>query len=121
MHNKQYVGALVARDGYICLLALRHPEEVLSARELPSPGGRAPDARELRMAEQLVAALEGDFHAEDFRDQYRERVLAFIKKKASGRKPRLVAVKSKKPADSLAEQLSKSLRAHEAQKRKTVA
>ena len=41
MRNKQYTGALSVKDGYLVLVTLRHAEEVLSAKELPKPGGPA--------------------------------------------------------------------------------
>src|SRR5262245_21421226 len=61
MRGKSYVGALRAESGYLALIRLRYSEEVLPVRELPSPAGRPLDAKELRMAEELVGALEGEF------------------------------------------------------------
>ena len=57
MREKQYVGALRYQGGYLMLITLKHVEEVLSAEELPRPAGRAPDEKELNMAEQFVSAL----------------------------------------------------------------
>jgi DNA end-binding protein Ku len=121
MRDRHYVGALSEYDGYLSLISLRHPEEVVSPQELPSPGGRAPDKRELQMAEQLISALEDEFRPQEFHDEYRERVLAFIDKKAEGKRPRLVALKTKKPSSSLADQLSRSLKASKRLKEKKVA
>jgi hypothetical protein len=45
--------------------------EVLSARELEPPPGKAPDEREIKIAEQLVAALEDDFRPEEYTDWVR--------------------------------------------------
>jgi len=111
MRKKEYVGALRSRDGYLLLITLRHAEEVLSARELPAPAGKAPDAREIKMAEQLVATLQDEFRAEDYTDDYRERVLNYIEAKAKGRKPKLQAIPKRNEPASLADVLAASLKA----------
>jgi DNA end-binding protein Ku len=117
MRGKRYIGALRAHEGYLLLMKLRYSEEVLSAAQLPAPGGRALDAREVNMAEQLVKALEGEFSAGDFHDEYRERVLAFIEQKANGLKPKLAVVKERKPAASLVDALAASLESAKKEKR----
>jgi len=111
MRGKAYVGALRVEDGYLVLIKLRYSEEVLSARDLPAPEGRPLDPKELRMAEQLIAALEGEFKPEQFRDEYRQRVMAFVEAKAKGKHPRLPVVKDRRSAGSLDQQLAKSLAA----------
>jgi DNA end-binding protein Ku len=40
--------------------------------------------RELDMAKQLIESLSGDFDPTEYRDQYRERVLDLIERKAAG-------------------------------------
>ena len=109
MRNKNYVGALRAEGDYLVLYTLRHAEEVISARDLPKPAGRAPTQKELGMAKQLVGLLEGEFDPKEFKDEYRERVMEFIEKKAKGKAPRLRAVKTKRKATSLDSVLQKSL------------
>jgi DNA end-binding protein Ku len=122
MRGRQYLGALCAREGYLLLITLRHSEEVLSARELPAPGGKAPDTREIAMAEQLVATLEGEFRAEDYSDEYRARVLQHIKAKAKGRKPRLAKVpKRRETPTSLVDVLAASLKQPSGRREKRVA
>ncbi len=111
MRKKHYVGALRSRDGYLLLITLRHAEEVLSARELDPPPGKAPDPREIKMAEQLVSALQDDFRAEDYSDEYRERVMSYIEAKAKGRKPKLQSMSAPKATRSLEHALAASLKA----------
>lgn len=118
MRNKAYVGALRAEGDYLVLVTLRNAEEVISAKDLPKPAGRAPTPKELNMAKQLVALLEEDeFNAKDYKDEYRERVMEFIEKKARGKAPRLQAVKSKPRVSSLDSVLEKSLRSLRKEKR----
>jgi DNA end-binding protein Ku len=117
MRNKAYVGALRAEGDYLMLVTLRNAEEVISARDLPKPAGRAPTQKELSMAKQLVGLLEGEFNAADYKDEYRERVMEFIKQKAKGKAPRLRALKSKRKAASLDSVLQKSLQSLRKEKR----
>jgi DNA end-binding protein Ku len=117
MRNKAYVGALRAEGDYLLLVTLRNAEEVISARELPKPAGRAPTQKELNMAKQLIGLLEGEFNAADYKDEYRKRVLEFIEQKAKGKAPRLRAVKTKRKAASLDSVLAKSLQSLRKEKR----
>jgi DNA end-binding protein Ku len=117
MRNKQYIGALRSQDGYLVLCTLRNAAEVISARELPKPAGRAPSAKELNMAKQLVGMLEGEFNAAEFEDEYRNRVMEFIERKAQGHAPKLHAVKTKRKTTSLDSVLAKSLASLKKEKR----
>jgi DNA end-binding protein Ku len=109
MRNKAYTGALGGQDGYLVLSTLRNEGEVISADELPKVTGRAPTKKEIEMAKHLVSLLEGEFDPKDFKDEYRERVLEFIAKKAKGHAPRLAPVKSKRQTTSLDSVLAKSI------------
>jgi DNA end-binding protein Ku len=117
MRKQPYVGAVRAVDEYLMLFTLRNAEEVLSAKDLPKPSGRAPDKKELAMATQLVELLKGDFEPKEYKDEYRERVMEFVEKKAKGHKPRLQLVKSKKKTTSLDKVLSKSIETLKKQKK----
>ena len=61
------------------------------------------------MAKQLVELLKGEFDPQDYKDEYRARVMEFVEKKAKGHKPKLHLVKSKKKTTSLDKVLSKSI------------
>jgi DNA end-binding protein Ku len=117
MRNKEYVGALRAEGDYLLLITLRNAEEVISAKNLPKPAGRAPTAKELAMAKQLVALLEGEFNPADYKDEYRKRVMEFIERKAKGKAPRLRAVKTKRKAGSLDSVLARSIASVRKEKR----
>ena len=54
-----------------------------SIDELPDKAGK-PSKRELQMAEQLIGSLTNDFAPDRYRDEYRERVLDLIERKAQG-------------------------------------
>jgi DNA end-binding protein Ku len=109
MRKQPYVGALRTEGDHLVLFTLRNAEEVLSAKDLPQPAGRAPDKNELSMARQLVELLKGEFNPKDYQDEYRARVKEFVEKKARGHAPKLRLVKTKRQAASLDKILSKSI------------
>jgi len=121
MRGKSYIGALRVYEDYLMLIKLRYSEEVRSVSELEAPAGRQLDQKELRMAEQLVEALEGEFKPEEFRDEYRDRLSEFIEAKAKGKRPRLPKITARRAGGSLEQQLAKSLAAMKRGREKKVA
>lgn len=109
MRKQEYAGVLREYEGYLVLITLRHAEEVIARAQLPKPEGRAHNAKELKMAEQLVSAFSDEFDPHQYRDEYRERVLAFVEAKAQGRKPRPKKARPKQPEPTLTDALAKSL------------
>ena len=99
------------------LVTLRNAGEVISASDLRKPVGRAPTKNELKMAQQLVGALEGEFEPANYKDEYRERVMDFIERKAKRRAPKLRAVKSKRATTALDDVLARSLQKLKKEKR----
>ncbi len=93
MRKKSYIGALRGDKGYLQMITLRHAGEIVAASELPRPEGRPLEKQEIKMAEQLVRALEDTFDPAAFRDEYRQRVLELVETKARGG-----TVKFEKPA-----------------------
>lgn len=109
MRKKRYQGALVSRDGYLLLQTLRHAEEMVHLENIAAPPDRAPDAREEKLAEQLISALEDSFDPAAYQDDYRERVLSLIEAKASGQVVELAPRPAKHKERSLIEDLEASL------------
>ena len=109
MRGHAYTGLLSARDSYLMLTTLRHADEVIAQSSLPKPEGRAHSERELKMAEQLIHAYEDVFDPSQYTDEYRDRVLAFVEAKASGKKPRLKKPVVKRSEGGLTDALAKSL------------
>ena len=112
LRGRHHAGALRPRDGGLVLIELRNREEVVTADELAPPEARAPDARELALAEQLVGALAGEFAPERFREEYQERVRALVEAKARGKKPKLAPLpKKRRGGAALESALERSLAA----------
>ena len=85
MRTKQYLTALRAKDGALVMATLLYGDEVLPIEELDVPGIEVElTDRELRMAEQLIESLSEKFDPDKFRDEYREKVIELIEKKAEG-------------------------------------
>lgn len=114
MRGQKHVAVLRAHGGRLLLVTLRHADEVVPPAQLEPPPGEKPDAKELRLAEQLVSALEGRFEPAKYHDEYQAKVRRLIAAKAKGRKVPLRAAPRRKPAQaSLAHALEASLRAKE--------
>lgn len=112
MRKKRYHGALRVAGDHLMVVKLNHAEEVVPQGAIEAPTGRAPDAREIALAEQLVAALRGDFDPAEFADEYQEKVRALIAAKAEGKTSKKApARKREAPAGSLADALEASLTA----------
>ncbi|MGI9119763.1 MAG: Ku protein [Acidimicrobiales bacterium] len=96
MRTKQYLAALRPKDGKLLLSTMVFADEVTPAEEvaeLASVDDVKVSDKELAMARQLIESLSTTFEPERFRDEYRDRVLELIERKAEG-EPALVAAPS---------------------------
>lgn len=111
MRKKQYIGTLQAHKDYLMLFTLRHREEVINASELPRPQGRTLESQELKMAEQLMEALEGEFDPESYRDEFSYRLRELVDAKARGKAIPLARLpaRKKQKAETFSDLLEKSL------------
>lgn len=109
MRKKRYLGALHLNDGYLMMTTLRRAEQVLSFSNIDVTKPNTPQASELKLAEQLVASISGDFEPEAWQDDYRKRVQTLIDAKLNGKKITPIKRKRKAPEASLADALKASL------------
>jgi DNA end-binding protein Ku len=84
MRNQTYNGALRLYQGYPMLMTLRNAQEVVPVESLEPPSGKQLDKKELSMARQLIGMLEAPFEPDQYRDEYRDRVLELIETKQEG-------------------------------------
>jgi DNA end-binding protein Ku len=110
MRGKSYAGALYGSDGYLLLDTLRNAQQVVEIDAVRTPPGRAPDPREIKLAEQLIGTLEDEFDPAAYRDEHREKVLALLEAKAKGKVVRFPKAARRKPTDSLLKDLQASLK-----------
>jgi len=112
LRNKSYVGALQASDGYLLLDTLRYAEQIVEVGAVrPSPN-RAPDKREIALAEQLIGALEDRFDPTEFRDEYQEQLKSMLAAKAAGKVVHFPKAPKRERTDSLVASLQASLKAN---------
>lgn len=111
MRKKRYVGALTTLDGYLMMSTLRRADQVLTFSGIEPAKSAAPQASELKLAEQFVTSIEADFDPQQWTNEYRERLCKLIAAKARGEKIEPVRRKKQAPAKSLADSLRASIAA----------
>src|SRR5581483_8162304 len=87
LRTKQQLCALRPGDDVLTLSTMLFGDEVVAPDkldELDAVEEAEASARELRMAEQLIESLSADFEPDKFHDEYRERILEMIERKAAG-------------------------------------
>jgi DNA end-binding protein Ku len=110
LRSKENLAALRPMDGVMTMATMRFADEVVSPEEisdeLDSADGE-PTKKELEMAKALIDSLAADFDASQYRDEYRDEVLALIERKAKGEK--VVAAASEAPSPTKAPDLMAAL------------
>src|SRR5215211_1295729 len=87
LRSKEHLVAVRPRDGVLAMETMLFADEVIapdSLDEVPADGNVKTSKRELEMAKQLIESLTSDFEPEKYRDEYRDRVLELIERKAQG-------------------------------------
>jgi DNA end-binding protein Ku len=87
LRSKQQLCALRPTGDVLTLTTMLFGDEVLAPDrldELDSVSEAEATARELAMAEQLIETLSAEFEPDKYHDEYRERVLDLIERKAAG-------------------------------------
>jgi DNA end-binding protein Ku len=87
IRTRQYLAILAARDDVIVLELMRYPHELRQPADLDLPGDDLTELgiseKELVMAEQLVGAMVETWDPGQYRDDYRDDLLAMIEEKAA--------------------------------------
>jgi DNA end-binding protein Ku len=82
IQTKQHLAAVIADEDKLTLNTLRYGDEVRDASGFEFPGKEASlKPAEIKMAEQLIESMRGEWRPEDYRDTYREDVMARIQAK----------------------------------------
>ena len=87
LRSKEHLVALRPRDGVLTMETMLFADEVIPPDDLdeaPQDGKAKTSKKELEMAQQLIDSLSADFEPEQYRDEYRDRVLDLIERKAEG-------------------------------------
>jgi DNA end-binding protein Ku len=86
MRNKQYLGAIRPLDGALALSTMRFADEVVPQADVDALPGRGsePEAKELRLATQIIDSLATEWDPERYHDTYTEELRELIDAKAKG-------------------------------------
>ncbi len=82
--DREHLGCLRIRDGVITLERMYFSDEIRSADGL-APAADKVDKKQLAMANDLIKAYTGEFDPTQYKDTYREKLLAVIEAKRSGK------------------------------------
>ncbi len=86
IRTRQYVAAVIAEESVIVLNLLRYASELRDPARLHLPGKNFKalgiSEKEVRMAEQLVDEMAEPWDPTKHKDEYREELMAFIRKRA---------------------------------------
>lgn len=83
LRTRQHVAALLVRGNALVLNLLRYAHELRSPGELdvPAKSGAKVSPGEVQMAEKLIEGMTDTWRPEQFQDEYRNDVMALVKKK----------------------------------------
>jgi DNA end-binding protein Ku len=87
LRSKEHLVAIRPRNGALAMETMLFADEVIqpdSLEEMTMDGDLQTSDRELTMAQQLIDSLSSEFEPEKYRDEYRDRVLELIERKAQG-------------------------------------
>jgi len=124
--TKQHLAALVPSDKALVLNLLRWGDEVKSLDGLDLPPAGTKDATisaaEMKMAEQLVLDMSGEWKPEDFKDEFKHEVMKLVDKKVkAGDTETVIQPEEEAPSEGaeiidLTELLARSLKGGKASK-----
>lgn len=109
LRNKEHLAAIRPMGNLLTLATMRFHDEVSSPKDLDLDEIKSgkPNARELKMARQLIESFSTDFKPESYRDQYREELLDLLEQKAAGKE--VVAAPGEAPKPTKAPDLMAAL------------
>lgn len=85
IRTREYLSAVLPQGDALLLMLLRYPQELVDPADYRLPEGDAGDyrisAKEREMAKQLIDAMSGAWTPDAFKDEFRARLEAVIRKK----------------------------------------
>jgi DNA end-binding protein Ku len=94
MRQRQHLAALVPLDGRLVVSTMRFEEDLV---ELPTAPRVKASPQELKLADQLISSLAGEWNPDAYHDDYVPALMKVIKAKAAGKKLRQVSGKPTPP------------------------
>jgi DNA end-binding protein Ku len=85
IRTREYLCAVMPQEDALIMELLRYPQELVTADNYTFPSENASSYRitaaELKMAEQLIESMSGDWKPGDYKDDFRERLTQVIEKR----------------------------------------
>ncbi len=110
LRNRESLAALRPMEGVMTMATMRFADEVVSPNEISEVLGEEvekPKKKELDMAKALIDSLTSEFDAGQYKDEYRDELLALIERKAKGES--LVSSETEAPKPTKAPDLMAAL------------
>ncbi len=105
LHEREYLVAVKSTEGALALITLHYDEEILPAEDL-APQEDTIDAEEQSRMKTSINKMLADFAPEQYADERRQKILAFLKKKAQEKAqveaPEIEEAAGEGPADLIA-------------------
>jgi DNA end-binding protein Ku len=114
MRNREYLYNLRPDNGAFIAFTMHYPQEIRPLAEIEATEEIKKikvSGDNLEMAKTIIGHLSGDFVPEDYRDEYRETLLAIIRAKAEGKEVTAEPKVEREKVISLMEALKKSVTA----------
>jgi DNA end-binding protein Ku len=103
LRTKEYPAVVHAYHGALILTTLRYANEVIDPAGFGELAAlKSPKAKELELAKRIISDLSGELDLAEYRDTYRERVLAIIEKKRAGETIRVEKPKAEEVKELMA-------------------
>ena len=89
IRTREHLCAILPQGDALMLLMMRYPQELVDVDDYNIPAGKAGDyriaAKELQMAEQLIASMESAWKPADYKDEFRARLHKVIEKRVKAK------------------------------------
>jgi DNA end-binding protein Ku len=113
IRSREHLAALKPNGDALVLELMHFADEIVDQSSLEFPAAEKPHENEMKIAKMLIDTMTEPFDAEQFKDTYREQVLAMIEARAAGKETEAAPAKAPRRDNvvNLMDVLQKSLEA----------
>ena len=101
LRTRQHLAAVIAQGPLLVLNTLRYPHELRDASRLDVPQGKAKESavsnQEVKMAQQLIESMAGQWNPAKYRDDYHEHLLKLVERKIKAGKTKAAETAAEAP------------------------
>lgn len=105
IQTKQHLAALMPSGPVLVLNLLRWGDEVkdTTGLDLPPVSAKAITPGEMKMATQLITEMSGDWNPDDFKDEFRQQIMALVERKVKEGQTETVTQPAEAPSSTQAQ------------------